>query len=616
MKIIFSLFFLCFYSFFISQSKEDIQLGQEYYIQGEFDKALVYYKKIYRKNDSKVYFTRYLDCLIKTNNSKSAEKLLLKRVKSEKGNLNLKLTLAQFYITENKSDKATKIFQELSTNSQNNLLNVQKTYKAFISINQLSWAKKTLEEARKRNKTGTNLNLDFAIVYDLLGDEENMIKEMLDLIEDDSFYKNKVIQFFSERINFYDKESSLYKKLKTALLRKNQKNSDKIIYTELLIWLFLQSENYNAALIQSIALDKRFKLNGEQVMRIGELSLNNQNYKAAKKAFSYILTFGKQNELYTWAEVLSLKCLFLEITDTKQYSEQEITHCINEYQKVIQKQGMNRKNLFLIIQLSDIYAFYANQATMAIEILNKALKIPYLTDIQKASIKMKSADINVVKGDIWEASLLYMQIESDFKFEKIGEEAKFKNAKIFYYNGEFKYAQSQLNILKESTSKLIANDAMQLSVLITENYGSDSNYIAMNWFAKAELLIAQHLYKEAFLTFDTIARVYPSSGLKDEILFRKGNAMEKQGKWMEALTFYQKLINKHAFDILADNALFRIGEIYHYKLKQLEKASETYKRIMVEYPGSLYTTESRKRFRILRGDKISDDNPEYRKWNN
>ena len=73
-------------------------------------------------------------------------------MKSEKGNLDLKLTLARFYITENKNDKATKIFQELSTNSQNNLLNVQKTYKAFISINQLSWAKKLWKKQKKEIK--------------------------------------------------------------------------------------------------------------------------------------------------------------------------------------------------------------------------------------------------------------------------------------------------------------------------------------------------------------------------------------------------------------------------------------------------------------------------------
>ena len=383
-----------------------------------------------------------------------------------------------------------------------------------------------------------------------------------------------------------------------------------------MIWFFIQSENYNAALTQSIGLDKRFNLRGEQVMFIGEMFLNNKQYNIAKKAFLYVVSLGSDNEFYDYSEKLILKCLFLEITETKQYKQEELNNCISEYQKTIKRQGKNRKNLPLIIELSHIYAFYANSPTPALQILNEALGMSYISDIEKAEIKMKLADINVVMGDIWEASLLYMQIEEDFKFESIGEQAKFKNAKIFYYNGEFEFAQSQLNILKESTSKLIANDAMELSVLITENYGLDSNYIAMIWFAKSELLIAQHLYEKAFITFDSIARVYPNSGLIDEILYRKGKAMELQGKWNEALSYYEKLIDKYAFDILADNSLFRIGDIYQNKIHDYNKASETYKRIMMDYPGSLYTTEARKRFRILRGDKISDDNPEYRKWNN
>ena len=616
MKFINCILFFFFCNLITAQPKQDVQLGQEYYINGDFEKALFYYKKIYKKDDSKIFYTRYLDCLIKTDDKKGAEKLMQKRIKAENQNIDLKLNLAQFYLDEQKEEKANAIFEKILKNVNYNLNDIQKTYKSFVAVNQLFWAKKTLDQARQKNKTGTLLNKDFASLYSLMGEEDKMIKEMFDLVNDDSFYKNEVIKFFIPRINFNNKESSLFNKFKTELLKRNQKNSDKIVYTELLIWFFIQSENYNAALTQSIGLDKRFNLRGEQVVNIGKLFLNNKHYNSAKKAFSYVISLGKENESYHYAESLKLKCLFLDITETNQYNQEDLNTCISEFQKIIKKQGNNRKNIPLIIQLSHIYAFYANSPDPAMESLNNALEFPYMSDMQKAEIKMKLADINVVMGDIWEASLLYMQIEEDFKFESIGEQAKYKNAKIFYYNGEFEYAQSQLNILKESTSKLIANDAMELSVLITENYGADSNYIAMNWFAKAELLIAQHLYIDAFLTFDTIARVYPASGLKDEILYRKGKAMEEQGKWSDALSYYQKLIENHAFDILADNALFRIGDIYHFKIKDIQKASESYKRIMVEYPGSLYTTEARKRFRILRGDKISDDNPEYRKWNN
>jgi tetratricopeptide (TPR) repeat protein len=200
-----------------------------------------------------------------------------------------------------------------------------------------------------------------------------------------------------------------------------------------------------------------------------------------------------------------------------------------------------------------------------------------------------------------------MQVNNFWKEEPIGHEAKFKNAKIFYYDGEFDYAQSQLSVLKESTSKLIANDAMNLSILITDNFGLDSNYEAMNWFAKADLSIEQHKFEQAFEYYDSIIRLFPDHSLGDEILFRKAKAKQLQGNWTDAIAFLEKIIEFYPTDILADDALFQMGDIYETRLNDTEKASECYKKILFDYQGSLFAVEARKRFRILRGDDIEDE---------
>ena len=260
----------------------------------------------------------------------------------------------------------------------------------------------------------------------------------------------------------------------------------------------------------------------------------------------------------------------------------------------------------MILELSHIQAFYANQADSAIFNLTEFLKSPGLTDMQLAEIKMLLGDIHVLHGDIWEASLLYMQIQNELKFEPIGQEAKFKNARIFYYDSEFDYAQEQLNILKESTTKLIANDAMQLSIMITDNYGIDSNYQAMSWFANADLLIQQHKYETAFILFDSIIKTFPYHSLSDEIYFKKAQAMQQQGKWNEAVEFLNALLKYHKDDILADDALFQLAEINELQFKDLSKAAELYKTLLFDYKGSLFAEEARKRLRLLRGDRNLD----------
>ena len=281
-----------------------------------------------------------------------------------------------------------------------------------------------------------------------------------------------------------------------------------------------------------------------------------------------------------------------------------------EYKTTIDRIGKKRSSVSLIIEMCHIQAFYANQAASSITTLTEALTISGLTDMQKSELKMELADIHVLHGDIWEASLYYMQIETDLKFEPIGHEAKFKNARIFYYDGEFDFAQSQLSVLKESTSKLIANDALKLSILITDNFGLDSNYQAMTWFANADLLVEQHRYEEAFVLYDSIIKTYPYHSLSDEILIRKSKAMQDQGNWTEAIAYLEELLKYNGEDILADDALFQLGDIYENHLNNKDKASEYYKTLLFNFKGSLYSVEVRKRFRQVRGDQNVEDSDE------
>ncbi|MGJ8661265.1 MAG: tetratricopeptide repeat protein [Bacteroidota bacterium] len=375
----------------------------------------------------------------------------------------------------------------------------------------------------------------------------------------------------------------------------------------MLIWLFVQKTNFNAALIQVEAMDRREGGDGARVFELGRMCIENKEYRVARNAFQYVRDLGADKRFFYAAEMALLNTRYLEVTTNRNYSQQDVQDAIGEYEEALTRLGKKRNTLDLILELSHIEAFYGGKPLKAIERLSEALTIPGLTDMQTAETKMQLADIEVLNADIWEASIYYMQIDKDFKYEPIGQEAKFKNARIYYYDGEFDFAQSQLDVLKQSTTKLIANDAMQLSLLITENYGLDSNYEAMNWFAKGDLLIEQHKYDEAFVYFDSIQTVYNYHSLGDDILLKKSYAMQMQGKWTEAVKYLDELLKYYAFDILADDAVFQLGDIYQNQLNDSEKASEYYRKILFDYKGSLYTIEARKRFRILRGDKISED---------
>ena len=412
----------------------------------------------------------------------------------------------------------------------------------------------------------------------------------------------------SSRIDLSKSDGKDYLIFKEILLQKIQADNSNFIYSEILIWLFVQNKNFSSAFTQVVALDKRLQGDGYRVLDLGNICLENKSYDIARNCFNYIISLGSDNQYFIEGQKLLLNSRFLELTTNRAYNQNEIDAALVDYSSVLARLGKTKFTIGILNEQAHILAFYADRASEAILILQDAILVQSLTDIQRAQLKMQLADIEVLKGDIWEASLLYMQIDKDFKFEAIGDEAKYKNARIFYFDGEFDFAQSQLNILKESTSKIIANDAMNLSVSITENFGLDSNYSAMTWFSSAELLIEQHKYLDAFTLFDSIQLNYPLHSLADDILYRKAKAMEMQGKWTESCMLYEDIIKFYSTDIFADDALFRLGDIYELILLDKDKALEYYKKLAIDYKGSFYGTETIKRIRILRGDKnIEED---------
>lgn len=578
----------------------DQQLAQHYYSSEEYDKALGYYEKLYDQDASKFNFDRYLDCLIQTGDDKAAEKMLKKAIGTNRANKEYSIALGSFYEERNELEKANKIYDRLIDELQPSSRSIIDLYNAFKAKGKSDLSLETLEHGRKILKGSYPLNFQYAEYYGSIGETKKMIDEYLGMIDYHSTYKETVKRVLGAQIDFTKEESEEYDLLREALIERTQKNPNDLNYSEMLTWLFIQRKNFSAALVHIKALDKRSKVNGRYVYDFGAICVENKDYGTGRRAYKYVVELGEESLYFLRAQNALLNVNFLEVTSNRNFNHTELNEIIGEYKSVLDLYGKQKNTLPVILELAHIQAFYANQGQEALSLLNEALLIRGLTTMQLAEVKMELADVHVLHGDVWEASLLYMQVDTEFKFESIGHEAKFKNARIFYYDGEFEFAQAQLDVLKQSTSKLIANDALKLSLLILDNYGLDSNYIAMSLFANADLLIEQHRYDEAFILFDSIVEEYPAHSLGDEILLKKAYSYQLRGQWNKAISSLEELMKYYPDDILADDALYQLGDIYQNHLMNNEKAAEYYRKILFEYKGSLYTTEARKRFQEIR----------------
>jgi tetratricopeptide (TPR) repeat protein len=321
-----------------------------------------------------------------------------------------------------------------------------------------------------------------------------------------------------------------------------------------------------------------------------------------------MLDKGSENPFYLESLTGSLKARFFRITSGLVADRTEYTDLETEYLETLEKFGYNPRTIFLMRDLAHLQAFYLEKIDESIDVLDRAVSMAGVNPNVNAECKLELGDILLYRGDIWDASLLYSQVDKALKNEPIGSEAKLRNARLSYYIGEFGWAKAQLDVLKAATSKLIANDALELSLLIMDNMDLDSTYRGLSYYARADMLSFMNRDEEALTVLDSIKMLGLYHSLDDEVLFRKAEIFTKMGKYEESDSLLAKVISDYPYDILADNALFKRAELQEYAFSNDELAMELYQTILTDYSGSLFVTEARKRFRNLRGDRPPDGN--------
>ena len=607
MSRLFILFFVFFVQLSWAQTDTDIKLADHYYTQGEFEKAKGYYEGIYNTNPNKIYLNRLLECLIATDEEKKAEKILKKAVSEDPSNLILQFQFADFYEQQGTAVKAKKIYENLLSEHITSPSKGIALFNSFLSLSKIDLATRALENSKKKFKNYP-FHFQEADLYAQTNNKEAMVQTYMQLLETHDYYDKSVKKALLRRLDLSKEQAPDFLLLKKELFGLAQKVNSSVVFSELLIWLYMQVDNFAGVYSQVVAVDLRSKANGMRLYSFAKTCSENKDFSTALKAFQEAKDMTSNSDLKFMCLKGLLHVGYIQITEIKRYTQEELDNVLMNYELALQTIGpITSRTLSVLMEYAEILAYYASEKEKALELLIKTYESRSLTDIMKAEVKMLRADIELLKGNVWDAALLYMQISEDFNFEIIGNRAKFKNARIFYYEGEFEFAQSQLDVLKQSTSKLLSNDALDLSIMITDNYGLDSNYIAMAWFSKADLYIEQLQFSEAFSLFDSIQVNYPFHSLADEILYKRAHAMSLNGEWNQAIGFYDDIIKFHESDILADDAMFKAAELVETKLNNADNALERYKKLLITHPGSLYAHEARKRVRLLRGEELKPE---------
>lgn len=582
----------------------DLKLADQFYENNEVEKALSIYEEIYEKTSFFNTYKRILEIYIEQKDFKKAEDLVKKRIKSRKDSYRYYVDLGLVYREEGDEKKAGKSFEDAIkevTPAQSNYITLAND---FAAINEYDYAIEVYKNAQRTTGKDLQYNFQLANMYGRKGETAAMINEYMDILAENESYIQSIQNVLQTILN-PDPNGEVKEILRTNLLTRIQKQPEKTIFSELLIWQYIQEKNFNGAFIQAKAIDKRLSENGTRIYSLGRLALSNEEYDIAINCYQYIIDKGRTNLYYNGARINLVDAIKEKIIHTENYTAEELQEVNKSYKSSLSDLGKNRSTVELMNSYAHFLAFYLDSLDAAVSMLNEAIEMPGAPRPIIAEAKIELADVLLIQDDRWEASLLYSQVEKEFKYDEIGERAKFKNAKISYYSGDFLWSQAQLNALKGSTSKLISNDAIELSLLITDNIGLDSIADPLEMYARAELLLFQNKADDAKVVLDSIPQFFPASSLNDELLYLHYKIDYKKGNYENAASSLRKLIGTYATDILGDDGHFYLAKLLEEKLNQPEEAMELYKLILTNYSNSIHVVEARKRFRSLRGDTLN-----------
>ncbi|MBF9223512.1 tetratricopeptide repeat protein [Hymenobacter ruricola] len=574
-------------------------LAQDYARRGEHEKVVFLFEKLSAEEQSSPdVFPVYLTSLQALKRYKDAEKVAKKAVKLHPEDATYGVALGGVYAAA--GDKATADKQWQKVVAQLSTAQVVPVATEFGRRELPEWTERTYLRGRTLAKNDTGYAPQLIQLYTQTQNQPQVLAETLHLVAQDE----KQLPFVRNMLQNALREEKDFDALEKLLLTATQEHPDQSAYSELLLWLQVQRKDFSGALVQARALDRRGKGEGRRVMELASIAQLNKDYESAIDGYAYVAKEYRNGPYGNFARQRLLQAREAQVSTTYPVDLAKVRALVAEYEQLLTELGRTPDTAPVLRNLANLYAFQLNDRPKAMTLLQEVIDMPRASDDVVDEAKITQGDLYILKGEPWEATLLYSQVEKSHKDSPLGYEAKLRNARLSYYAGDFKLAQSHLDILKEATTREIANDAMQLSLLIQDNTVEDTLGLGLKAYAAVEQLVFQNKLPEAIRGLDALLEKFPGHSLSDDTYYLKAQLQRRTGDFPGAIATLERITNNVKYDVLSDDALFLMARIQEEDLKDKVKAQELYNQVIVKYPGSIYVAEARKRFRKLRGDGV------------
>ena len=590
-KILVSLFaFLCS----VCMAQQQLDLARAYLQKGDVEKAYTIFQDLESSENIENYYEEYRFTLLTLHKEKELMKLYKQLPEYDYKYRIDKALLTKEWKDENQGNKELiTVFREAKTNEFDSekvlgLLNKRELNEEIILF---------ITEYRNMNNHHSAFSNEMAQAYFKQGNKKKMIDEYVTF----AVGKPEMLDYVEGQLQ--QKLSSKEGNLLEDVIYDKMGHHSNVVYNELLAWHYIQQREFNKAFLEMKAIDNLKKQMGEGLMEFGDMVFKNRKYDVAERVYEYISTKYPLAYISYTAKTKMIKASEQIIKSEYPIDTDKVQRLISDYELLYKTSRRLTDQVDAQRSIAAYKAYYMKDMEGARMILEGLTKNQRIGAKQMAQCKLDLADIYVFEENEWEAILLYGQVvkEADRVDVDLAHEAKLKTARVYYFMSDFDLAKEYLEILKLATTREIANDAIDLAVLIQDNLGLDTSNYALGKYANAEKLRYQQKYTASLAELTILEdAIGAAHGMMDEVYWLRAKIYRDINDLENAKKNYLKIVDKPK-DIYTDDALYELALIEE-DLGNISSAMDYYKKLMIDFPGSIYVAEARKKFRALRGD--------------
>lgn len=576
---------------------ERFRLADQYQRAGQLDRAVTVLEDLLAEAPSSTpVFDRLRNAYLSANRFDDAIRLIEERMTLGGRTPALLAELGSAYFSAGQPDEARTVWNEALQVGTGSPQTYRVLYTVYFRNRLWEDARDVLLEGRERLRQPGLFGLELAELFGRTNQHVESLHEWVNLLEEDS----SRISFVQSRMGRLLEQSEAGNVYRQELDRLIRRDPTRLSLRRLAGWMASETGDFAEGLNHIRAVDRLAQESGESLFSFAESALQAHALDEALQAYDIILE-NHQDSPTAPAALMSSALLFEKrAIDAGEHLQPGpfAEEARDRYVRFMTHYGHHAAAPTAILRLANLHRDVFRDFPEAETLLRNLLE-RQLTPNTRAEIQLELGELLIRQGRIAHARAAFRQVDADQRTGDRAERARLALAELDFFEGNFDASLSRAQAMHRNPATNVANNAIDMRLLISEHTGPDSLSSALRMFARSQLLQRQYLLEDALQTLDTLLQSYGGHSIIPIARYRRAEALRNLLRPEEAVAELSILIASFQESHLIDRSLFLRAEIHERDRDDYRAAFDGYTELLTRFPGSPLAPEARSRARII-----------------